>query len=90
MKPLRKQKVASSGRQYGVIEPDGTLTGHSQQPQQPVTAEMLGLTPKDTGLPARCGVGRQAGRPLAQLLRLDARISRKPAKNQSIAHPRFF
>ena len=36
---------------YGVIEPDGTLTVILKQPQQPVTAEMLGITPKDTGLP---------------------------------------
>ena len=48
---LRKQNVASvSDVKYGVIEPDGTLTVILKQPQQPVTAEMLGLTPKDTGL----------------------------------------
>ena len=49
---LRKQSVASVGDvKYGVIEPDGTLTVVLRQPQQPVTAEMLSLTPKDTGLP---------------------------------------
>ncbi len=49
---LRKQNVSSiSDVKYGVIEPDGTLTIVLKQPQQPVTAEMLSLTPKDTGLP---------------------------------------
>lgn len=49
---LRKQNVAAvSDVKYGVIEPDGTLTVILKQPQQPVTAEMLGITPKDTGLP---------------------------------------
>ena len=45
---LRKQSVASvSDVKYGVIEPDGSLT----IVLYPVTAEMLSLTPKDTGLP---------------------------------------
>ncbi len=49
---LRKQNVSSvSDVKYGVIEPDGTLTIVLKQPQQPVTAEMLNLTPKDIGLP---------------------------------------
>ena len=49
---LRKQNVAAvSDVKYGVIEPDGTLTVILKQPQQPVTAEMLSLSPKDTGLP---------------------------------------
>ena len=48
---LRKQNVSSvADVKYGVIEPDGSLTVVLKQPQQPVTAEMLGLTPKDIGL----------------------------------------
>ena len=47
---LRKQSVASvSDVKYGVIEPDGSLT-IVLYPQQ-LTAEMLSLSPKDTGLP---------------------------------------
>ena len=42
---LRKQSVTSvSDVKYGVIEPDGSLT-------IVLTAEMLSLSPKDTGLP---------------------------------------
>lgn len=49
---LRKQSVASvSDVKYGVIEPDGSLTIVLYPQQQPVTAEMLSLSPKDTGLP---------------------------------------
>lgn len=49
---LRKQNVTSiADVKYGVIEPDGNMTVVLEQPHQPVTAEMLGLTPKDTGLP---------------------------------------
>ena len=45
---LRKQNVAAvSDVKYGVIEPDGTLTVILKQPQQPVTAEMLHLSPAD-------------------------------------------
>ena len=49
---LRKQNVASvADVKYGVIEPDGTLTVIPRQAKQPVTADMLGLTPNDAGLP---------------------------------------
>ena len=49
---LRKQNIASvADVKYGVIEPDGTLSVILKPQQQPVTAEMLSLQPKDTGLP---------------------------------------
>ena len=88
---LRKQNVASvSDVKYGVIEPDGTLTVILKQPQQPVTAEMLGLTPKDTGLPlVVVSDGKLVARSL-QLLRLDARDIENRLKNQSIALSEVF
>ena len=79
---LRKQNVSSvSDVKYGVIEPDGSLSVVLKQPQQQVTAEMLGLTPKDTGLPL---VGKLVNRSL-QLLHLDPRDIENRLKNQSIA-----
>ena len=88
---LRKQNVAAvSDVKYGVIEPDGTLTVILKQPQQPVTAEMLGLTPKDTGLPlVVVSDGKLVARSL-QLLRLDARDIENRLKNQSIALSEVF
>ena len=88
---LRKQNVASvSDVKYGVIEPDGTLTVILKQPQQPVTAAMLGLTPKDTGLPlVVVSDGKLVARSL-QLLRLDARDIENRLKNQSIALSEVF
>ena len=78
---LRKQSVASVGDvKYGVIEPDGTLTVVLRQPQQPVTAEMLSLTPKDTGLPLRRRVGRTARPPLARAAEDRAGGCGKPAE----------
>lgn len=49
---LRKQNVTSiADVKYGVLEPDGSMTVVLESPHQPVTAEMLGVVPKDTGLP---------------------------------------
>ena len=83
---LRKQNVTSvSDVKYGVIEPDGTLSVILKQPQQPVTAEMLGLTPKDTGLPlVVVSDGKLVQRSL-DLLRLDGKAVENRLKNQSIA-----
>ena len=83
---LRKQNVASvADVKYGVIEPDGSLTVVLKQPQQPVTAEMLGLTPKDTGLPlVVVSDGKLVYRSL-QLLHLDPREIENRLKNQSLA-----
>ena len=69
---LRKQNVAAvSDVKYGVIEPDGTLTVILKQPQQPVTAEMLSLSPKDTGLPLVVISDGQLVERSLSLLRLD-------------------
>ena len=75
---LRKQNVAAvSDVKYGVIEPDGT--------QQPVTAEMLGITPKDTGLPlVVVSDGKMVPRSL-ELLHLSPADIERRLKNQSIA-----
>ena len=83
---LRKQYVSSvSDVKYGVIEPDGSLSVVLKQPQQQVTAEMLGLTPKDTGLPlVVVSDGKLVSRSL-QLLHLDPRDIENRLKNQSIA-----
>lgn len=83
---LRKQNVASVGDvKYGVIEPDGTLTVVLRQPQQPVTAEMLSLTPKDTGLPlVVVSDGRLVPRSLA-LLKISPEDVENRLKNQSLA-----
>ena len=83
---LRKQNVLSvSDVKYGVIEPDGTLSVILKQPQQPVTAEMLGITPKDVGLPlVVVSDGRLVRRSL-RLLHLDEQDIENRLKNQSIA-----
>ena len=83
---LRKQNVAAvSDVKYGVIEPDGTLTVILKQPQQPVTAEMLGITPKDTGLPlVVVSDGKMVPRSL-ELLHLSPADIERRLKNQSIA-----
>ena len=83
---LRKQNVSSvSDVKYGVIEPDGTLSVILKQPQQPVTAEMLGITPKDVGLPlVVVSDGRLVRRSL-RLLHLDEQDIENRLKNQSIA-----
>ena len=69
---LRKQSVASvSDVKYGVIEPDGSLTIVLYPQQQPVTAEMLSLSPKDTGLPLVVISDGQLVERSLSLLRLD-------------------
>ena len=69
---------------YGVIEPDGTLTVILKQPQQPVTAEMLGITPEDTGLPlVVVSDGKMV--PRSRLLRISPADIERRLKNQSIA-----
>ncbi len=82
---LRKQNVSSiSDVKYGVIEPDGTLTIVLKQPQQPVTAEMLSLTPKDTGLPLIVvSDGSLVSRSL-QLLKIDQSEVVNRLKNQGL------
>ena len=83
---LRKQSVASVGDvKYGVIEPDGSLTIVLYPQQQPVTAEMLGITPKDTGLPlVVVSDGKMVPRSL-ELLHLSPADIERRLKNQSIA-----
>ena len=64
---------------------DGTLTVILKQPQQPVTAEMLGITPKDTGLPlVVVSDGKMVPRSL-ELLHLSPADIERRLKNQSIA-----
>ena len=83
---LRKQNVASvADVKYGVIEPDGTLTVIPRQAKQPVTADMLGLSPRDAGLPlVVVSDGKLVNRSL-QLLHLDPRDIEHRLNNQSIA-----
>lgn len=83
---LRKQNVAAvSDVKYGVIEPDGTLSVVLKPAQQPVTAEMLGLTPKDAGLPmVVVSDGKLVERSL-QLLQMDGKAIENRLKNQSLA-----
>ena len=83
---LRKQNVASvADVKYGVIEPDGTLTVIPNQAKQPVTADMLGLSPRDAGLPlVVVSDGKLVNRSL-QLLHLDPRDIENRLNNQSIA-----
>ena len=83
---LRKQNVASvADVKYGVIDPDGTLTVIPRQAKQPVTADMLGLTPNDAGLPlVVISDGKLVERSL-RLLHLDPRDILNRLDNQSIA-----
>ena len=83
---LRKQNVASvADVKYGVIEPDGNLTVIPRQAKQPVTADMLGLSPRDAGLPlVVVSDGKLVNRSL-QLLHLDPRDIENRLNNQSIA-----
>lgn len=83
---LRKQNVASvADVKYGVIEPDGTLTVIPRQAKQPVTADMLGLSPRDAGLPlVVVSDGKLVNRSL-QLLHLAPRDIENRLNNQSIA-----
>lgn len=49
---LRKSNIDSISQiKYGVLEASGELSYILQTPYRPVTAEMLNLTPKDSGLP---------------------------------------
>ena len=83
---LRKQNVSSvSDVKYGVIEPDGTLSVILKQPQQPVTAEMLGITPKDTGLPLVVVSDGKLVRRSLHLLQLDPKDIENRLRNQSLA-----
>ncbi len=83
---LRKQNVSSvSDVKYGVIEPDGTLTIVLKQPQQPVTAEMLDLIPKDTGLPLIVVSDGELVTRSIKLLNIDANEILNRLKNQGLA-----
>lgn len=88
---LRKQSVSSvSDVKYGVIEPDGTLTVVLYPPQQPVTAEMLSLAPKDTGLPlVVISDGRLVERSL-ELLCLDRRNIESRLKHKGLTPGEVF
>ena len=83
---LRKQNVASvADVKYGVIEPDGTLTVIPKQAKQPVTADMLGLSPRDAGRPLVVVSAGKLGNRSLQLLHLDPRDIENRLNNQSIA-----
>lgn len=52
LEALRENNIESvKDVKYGVIEPSGKLSYVLQTPQRPVTAEMLNLTPQDSGFP---------------------------------------
>ncbi len=82
---LRKQNITSvADVKYGVIEPDGTLSVILKPQQQPVTAEMLSLQPKDTGLPlVVVSDGRLVPRSL-ELLHLAPQEIENRLRNRSI------
>ncbi len=83
---LRKQNVSSvSDVKYGVIEPDGTLTIVPTQPQQPVTAGMLDITPRDTGLPLIVVSDGELVQQSLKLLRIDEKAVLGRLKNQGLA-----
>lgn len=88
---LRKQSVSSvSDVKYGVIEPDGSLSIVLKQPQQPVTAEMLGLSPKDQGLPVVVvSDGKLVPRSL-QLLQRDEQDVVNQLRNQGLTIAEVF
>ena len=88
---LRKQSVTSvEDVKYGVIEPDGTLTVVLSPPQQPVTAEMLHLAPKDIGLPlVVISDGRLVERSLS-LLQLDRKNIESRLKNKGLTPNEVF
>lgn len=49
---LRQNNIQSvSDVKYGILEPNGMLSYVLKQPVQPVTAEMIGYTPTDVGVP---------------------------------------
>ena len=52
LEALRENNIgAISDVKYGIIEPSGQLSYVLQTPQRPVTAEMLNLSPQDSGVP---------------------------------------
>lgn len=52
MEALRQQNIHSvSELKYGLIEPNGQLSYIYKPEYQPVNAQMLGISPKDSGLP---------------------------------------
>ena len=52
LEALRENNIGSiSEVKYGVIEPSGQLSYVLQTPYRPTTAEMLNLSPQDSGLP---------------------------------------
>lgn len=52
MEALRQQNISSvSELKYGLIEPNGQLSYVYKPEYQPVNAHMLGIRPKDAGLP---------------------------------------
>lgn len=82
---LRKQNIASvADVKYGVIEPDGTLSVILKPQQQPVTAEMLSLQPKDTGLPLVVISDGQLVPRSMELLHLTPRDIENRLRNRSI------
>ena len=88
---LRKQNVvAVSDVKYGVIEPDGTLTVILKQPQQPVTAEMLHLAPKDIGLPLVVISDGQLVERSLSLLQLDRKNIESRLKNKGLTPNEVF
>ncbi|WP_283674823.1 DUF421 domain-containing protein [Butyricicoccus sp. Marseille-Q5471] len=88
---LRKQSVSSvSDVKYGVIEPDGSLSIVLKQPQQPVTAEMFGLSPKNQGLPVVVvSDGKLVPRSL-QLLQKDEQDVVNQLRNQGLTIAEVF
>lgn len=52
LEALRQNNISSVDEvQYGVIEPNGVLSYVLKPPYRPATAEMLGVTPENSGLP---------------------------------------
>lgn len=52
LEALRENNIGSvSDVKYGIIEPSGKLSYVLQAPYRPATAEMLNLTPQDSGVP---------------------------------------
>ena len=88
---LRKQNIASvADVKYGVIEPDGTLSVILKPQQQPVTAEMLSLQPKDAGLPLVVVSDGRLGPRSLELLHLAPREIENRLRNRSIPLPDVF
>lgn len=83
---LRKQNISTiSDVKYGVIEPDGTLSVVLTGPQQPVTAEMLGISPKDMGLPVIVISDGAIVKKSLSILKMDEKELLNRLKNQGVA-----